>query len=882
MFRKWLVLVTALFLTFLHSGGLSRQSSPSSATVPSPQSYFGFEPGAEGMLFDYEELIGYLEAVQRASARMKLVAIGTSPMGRTLYAAFLSSENNIAHLEELKETNRRLALDHAISQAARDALIENGRVFVLATLSMHSDEVGPSQAAARVAYELTTTVDPEERKWLDDVVYMMVPCHNPDGMDMTVAHYRKYKGTRYEGCSMPGVYHRYVGHDNNRDFVTLTQEDTRAISRIYSREWFPQVMVEKHEMGMRGPRYFVPPPHDPIAENVPEGIWNWIGIFGANIVKDMTADGLTGISQHYLFDDYWPGATETCIWKGVIGFLSEAASVKHATSVFVEPTELSVYGKGLSEYKKSINMPIPWSGGLWRLSDIVQYEVRSVMSIVKTASMHRQEILGFRNDLTREEVERGKTLPPAYFVLPREQHDRSELSGLVNLLTEHGVEVYRLKADWSPGQKSFRAGDIVVPLAQPFRAFVKEVLERQSYPVRHYTPGGELIKPYDVTSWSLPLHRGLTCTPVNEWSPELASSLEEIRGIFDTRQTLPPGSLEALFTADSNESYRAAFLALELGMEVGRLEKPLRVEGTMLPRGSFCVALDTATPRQIDSLLTGLSVSPLFMREKLEARKNRLERPRIGLVETFFHDMDAGWTRYIFDSYHLPYSVIRPADFEKLDLEGKFDVIVFPDVDKSVLMEGKYKADKEEEYRISDYPPEFTKGIGDKGLERIAKFLEEGGIIVSWGNSTDLFMETLSVAGSGKGKEEFQLPVEDVSQKLSDEGLYCPGSLLRAHLLGDHPLTLGMRQRTAVFYRNGPLFSTTVPQFDMDRRVIAWFPEENILASGYCEKEEKLANKAAMVWLEKGKGQLVLFGFHPQFRASTHETYKLLFNSLLL
>ena len=130
---------------------------------------------------------------------------------------------------------------------------------------------------------------------------MMVPCHNPDGMDMIVEHYRKYKDTKYDGSSMPGVYHNYVGHDNNRDFVTLTQEDTKAIARIYNQDWFPQVMVEKHQMGSTGPRYFVPPPHDPIAENVDAGIWNWVGIFGSNIITDMTSAGLKGVSQHYLF-----------------------------------------------------------------------------------------------------------------------------------------------------------------------------------------------------------------------------------------------------------------------------------------------------------------------------------------------------------------------------------------------------------------------------------------------------------------------------------------------------------------------------------------------------------------------------------------------------
>ncbi|GAJ00389.1 unnamed protein product, partial [marine sediment metagenome] len=274
-----------------------------------------------------------------------------------------------------------------------------------------------------------------------------------------------------EGASLPRVYHKYVGHDNNRDFVILSQEDTKAIAAIYNNEWFPQVLVEKHQMGSTGIRYFVPPNHDPIAENIDAGIWNWAGIFGQNMIKDMTKEGLAGIGQHTIYDDYWPGSTETCIWKNVIGLLTEAASAREATPIYIEPNELSVRGKGLSEYKKSINMPLPWDGGWWRLGDIVKYEIVSTLSIIKTASLHRRDILQFRNDLCKKEVTAGKTKPPFYYILPKEQHDQSELVNLVNLMKEHGIEVYQLNESFTLKGKNFNTGDIVIPLAQPYRPF---------------------------------------------------------------------------------------------------------------------------------------------------------------------------------------------------------------------------------------------------------------------------------------------------------------------------------------------------------------------------------------------------------------------------
>ena len=194
-------------------------------------------------------------------------------------------------------------------------------------------------------------------------------------------------------------------------------------------------------------------------------------------------------------------------------------------------------------------------------------------------------------------------------------------------------------------------------------------------------------------------------------------------------------------------------------------------------------------------------------------------------------------------------------------------------------MEGRYESDGQA-YPTS-YPPEFTKGIGKKGMAKLIDFFNQGGRILSWGGSTELFSGMLSVK-AGDTAREFRLPVKDISKRLAKEGLFCQGSLVAMDLVTDNPLTAGMSSSTGIFFRGEPVFATSIPNFDMDRRVIGKIPEENILLSGYCEKPEKLSDKSVMVWLKKGKGTLVLYGFAPQFRASTQATYKLLFNPLLM
>ncbi len=861
--KKFLLLLT--FLAF--SVGVFAQVTP-------PKDFFGFEPGADKKLFTYEKLIDYLKIAEQQSPRVKLVQIGTSAFGRPIYMVLVSAPQNLDNLQELKQINKTLALDVSLDQSQLDKLVDKGKVFLLMTLSMHSGEVGPSQALPEIVYYLATTQDSDMVKALDNVVYMAVANHNPDGMDMVVENYNKYLGTKYEGSYLPGLYHKYVGHDDNRDFVTLTQPETRAINNLFSQDWFPQILCEKHQMGMTGPRYFVPPKHNPIAQNIDAELWNWDGVFGLNMLKDMTGQGLAGVVFNYIFDDYWPGSTETAHWKNMIAMLTEAASARYASPVYIEDNELQVSGKGLAEYAKSVKMPLPWPGGWWRLSDIVRYEEASTYSMIRTAALYKDEILRLRNRLARKEYEKGLTKPPYYYVLPQEQHDKSEMVRLVRLLQEHGVKVYTVeRAHWS-SKYWINQGDVVIPLAQPFRAFIKEVMEKQTFPVRHYTKDGPMIRPYDITSWSLPLHRGVKAIELDIKVPGLDNFLKPVEGVYCIKDSILPAAYEyVVFPASYNDSYRAAFKALSLGVSVKRALDTFVANGVTIPAGSFLIARNP----QMQQIVDVMDVDPVFLQSAPQVKTSDVTMPRIALVETYYHDMDAGWTRYVFDTYFIPYTVLRPADFQDKKLDD-FDIIIFPDNSPEVLKSGKFSW-RGEAYSKPFYPPEYTKGMGEKGFNKLLKYVNDGGIVIAWGRSTGLFKGTLKFGDD----DEVKLPYDDISEQLQKKGLYIPGSLVRINLKPS-VITYGMPLETGVFYRGRPVFVTSVPVFDTDRRVLAEFPadEDQILLSGYAENQGLIARRTSIVWLRKNKGQLLLFSFNPQFRGSTQGTFKLLFNSLLL
>lgn len=508
----------------------------------------------------------------------------------------------------------------------------------------------------------------------------------------------------------------------------------------------------------------------------------------------------------------------------------------------------------------------------------MDYEVVSTMSIIKSCANHKEDILKFRNDMCKEEVDRGKSQKPYYYIMPQEQHDKSELVNLVNLLEEHGVERYILQESVEINDRHYSPGDVVIPMAQPFRPFIKEVMEHQKYPVRHYTPGGEMIKPYDITSWSLPLHRGVECDEIDERAESLENALKKLEGRYRINKSVPTEYEAVVFPVSNNESYKAAFLADEMGLPVRYVSHNIEADNKTIEEGAFIIPYSNKNRDELNDIIGQLEVPPVFYEEKPGVEGSEVCFPKIALMETYQHDMDAGWTRYIFDNYHIPFDVIHPGEIKEEAL-NEYDIMVFPDTHKSVLLKGKYET--EDHYQMSQYPPEYTKGMEKEGLQKVMEFVQKGGKIVSWGRSTELFMGKQTIQINEEEKEEFSLPVENIADGIKEEGFYCPGSFVQVNLDDQKIFNRGMPDQTGVFYRGDPVFSTSRPIFDMDRRVLGHFPEEDILLSGFAEEEKQISEKPAWAWVSKGSGELILFSFKPQFRASTQAGYKLIFNSLL-
>jgi hypothetical protein len=747
-------------------------ATPAFAQIPSPSEFLKLNIGADRVVADYSQIKSYFRALDAASPRVEIETLGKTTLGDEMIMAVISSEANLKNKARLMEIAKRLADPRGLSEADGQALIAEGKAIVLVTCNIHSTEIGSSQMAMEWAHALATANDDETKRRLDNVVLLLVPSLNPDGQTMVVDWYRKHVGDKYEGGRLPWLYHHYVGHDNNRDWYMLTQLETRALNRAVYHRWNPQLFIDEHQMGTDGPRMFIPPFSDPVDPDVHPLIWREVNIVGANMAHRLEQANKSGLIYGFAFDAYWLGGTRnTGWWKNVTGMLLEIASARIATPLYVEPSELRGGGKGLIDYKATINHPNPWKGGWWRLRDIMDYGRIASDAALETAADRREDLL--RNVLTRSRA--ALTVAPNDgYRIPKQQFDWPTAQHLAWLMAEHNVEV-----------RQAANGDYWIPLAQPYSKFVLEMMEPQRYPEVRLQAGRDILRPYDVATWTLPL---------------------------------------------------------QMGVKVERAAMPANTQ-----------RVTDIKPETKEVIRRGQAL----------ARK-----PRVATVKPWAASMDEGWTRWVLETHGVSVKGLSPQEVQKGSLP--YDAIILPDVHKEVLAQGRRRAGDASMRYDEEMPPEYRGGLESAGAEALRKFVEGGGTLIAFADGTEYVIE------------HFNIPVRNALSGVRAEDYANPGSLVRLHVRPDHPVTRGMPAETAAFLDSAMAFDTTAPATDMQRWVLATYPENenDVLLSGWIQGADRLTRKAAAVALTYGKGKIVLLGFRPQHRGQTHATFPFVFNAI--
>ncbi len=505
-----------------------------SAHVPTPEEVLGFVHGDDRKLASWNQVIEYFSALAKASDRVNFETLGNSTMGKPFVMATISAPENLARLNEYKRIQELLADPRKLgTPSVRDRkaaeLIKRGKTIVLITCGIHSTEVGSYLSSMLIAHRLASSNDHEIQNILRNTIILLVPSLNPDGVDIVKNWYDKTLGTPYEGTDPPELYHKYTGHDNNRDWYAFTQVETQiAVDKIHN-VWHPQIVHDIHQHGEFSSRLFLPPYTQPVEPNVPRQIVAGYTELGNFMAREMRAQGFKGITTDSSYDAWSPSRAYSH-YHGGVRILSETASCKIATPITVKFDQLRK-GEGYDPKKESSNFGPVWRGGEWHLRDITNYMTSAAFLLLRHASENREEWLQRFYEIGKEAVRPVKRGAKTGFVvslhgddlrslstfseitrqtIPRkaaERFDRVSTARLLAIIGNAGLEIYRVDSA-RPGNPGVDKGDYFIPIAQPYGTFSKALLEPQEYPNLR-DKDGHPISPYDVTALALPLLMGV-------------------------------------------------------------------------------------------------------------------------------------------------------------------------------------------------------------------------------------------------------------------------------------------------------------------------------------------------------------------------------------
>ena len=519
-----LVLLLALVpsIHFFPDAQGQAQPATSRASVPAPKDVLGFTPGDDRRLASWNQVLTYFDKLDQASNRVKFEALGKTTMDLPFVIATISAPENLARLDEYKRIQDLLADPRKLGPAAvRDRkardLIRRGKTIVLITCGIHSTEVGSYLSSMLIAHRLASSNEPEIQEILRNTIILLVPSLNPDGVDIVKNWYDKTLGTPYEGTDPPELYHKYVGHDNNRDWYAFTQVETRiTVDKIHN-VWHPQIVHDIHQQGAFGSRLFLPPYMPPVEPNVPKQIVDGYTELGHWMAGEMRKAGFEGITTGSTYDA-WTPARAYSHYHGGVRILSETASARIASPIKIKFDQLRPR-EGYDPQKASPKFGPVWKGGEWHLRDITNYMTTAAFTLLKHASQNRQQWLRRFYEIGNEAVKpirRGEVA--AYVLEPSPDRGKNfRRLKLVEILARGGVEIEIVDGlgnyvkteemlQQRPQQSIQKLSSVafVIPTSQPYSAFARALLEPMTYPDLR-DQAGHPISPYDVTAHTLPL-----------------------------------------------------------------------------------------------------------------------------------------------------------------------------------------------------------------------------------------------------------------------------------------------------------------------------------------------------------------------------------------
>ncbi len=873
--------------------------------ITSPREQFGFAIGDDYQLATYSQLTDYWKTLDRESDRMTMVSIGKTAEGRDEWMAIITSPANQAKLSRYREIAARLARAEGLTDDQARALAQEGKAVVWIDGGLHATEVLGAHQLLEHVYQMLSRNDAETLRILDDVIQLVVHA-NPDGMEAVSGWYMRRTNPLDRTLSqLPKLYHKYIGHDINRDFYMNAMPESKNMSRVLYREWYPEIMYNHHQTGPDGAVMFAPPFRDPHNYNLDPILINSLNMVGNAMQTRFSVEDKPGVVQREAssYQTWWNGGLRTTAYfHNQIGILTETIGSPTPIEIPLVPGRLVADGNGTFPI-----MPQPW-----KFRQSIDYSITANRAILDYASRYREPLLynaylmgktAIRKGgedtwtilpkrverMTAQAAREGKpsaanpfgerSLDRKYFallrkpedrdprgyVLPSDQADFLTATKFVNALIESGIDVQYATRPFTAGGRPYPAGSYVISTAQAFRAHVLDMMEPQDYPNDIPYPGGPPKAPYDNAGYTLAMQMGVRydrmldgftcpCTRIADVlaKPPVPASLPTARGYLISRSI--------------NDAYLAT----------NRLVAA-RVPVIATPT-DFYVAASAAATSTLKRLVDerGLPVRAASQTPKGEP----LAPVRVGLWDQYGGSMPSGWVRWILEQFEFPAELVFPARLDLGDLNRQFDVLIF--VKGAIQEAGTGGTDpfREPGNPPADLPAEYQNRVGrisDGTIARLGEFLTNGGRIVTIGSSTAL-------------ARRLKLPIEDylversptgTVRPLPHEKFFVPASLLEVAVDRTAQSAYGMAGTATVMFDESPVFRILPDGPARGIKPVAWFATAEPLRSGWAWGQSYLEGGIAAAEARVGKGTLYLFGPEITFRSQPHGTYPFLFNSIL-
>lgn len=817
----------------------------------SPEQFLSRPVGTDFQLADWNQVKGYYEELANTSDRVLLENVGKTSEGRDFLVAIISDEANLENLDNIKSYSRRIADPRGATPAEKREAIDNGKVIVFVTPTMHSSEPAATEMAMQFAWLLATSDAQPWKAARKHAIVVITPSLNPDGIDHITHWYRQHVDTPLEGASLNKLYQLYTGHDNNRDWFMLTQAETRILTRLLYKEWNPQFLWDVHQQGNSTERFFVPPYRDPLNPNLDPGIVAGINLIGTRAVMDMTRDGLSGIATGVSYDNWWNGGNRAVPGRHhIIGILTEAASVKLASPIFQSESSLKD-PLGTARYQQSNQFIKPWPGGWWRLSNIIEYELAFGRSLLGSVTREPKFWLRNKMEAAQRSIDAGNTGSPRGWLIPPTGQDIGATRRLVDVLLETGVEVHTSDEAFAADGRDYPAGTLLISRAQPYGNYAKDLFELQDFP-----PG---TAPYDVTGWTLPLLMGIRRVEVrNDFSvaKTLVPNAQSAVANFSPPDAITDALKSDAFKGIDNESAMSltdsdTWKALVKSLADG---KPMR----LLTRDNLA---GIVVPSPAKDSANSDESNELAKQRGRDLTKLR----RVGLYSPWSPSMDEGWMRWVFDDFGIPYKTIRNEQLRAGELSEMIDVLVIPSISGRTINTG---------LDDSEIPETMADGIDPEGSLAIEAFVRQGGTLITMDSSANWAIDL------------FRFPIIDATAKAKD--FSCPGSVLRG-IVQSSDMTAGLAHDQPLFF-SGSAAWRVMTKAEMEEasiepqsftRYMKYAPTR-LLLSGFIEGEEVIQGQDAWISLRHGDGNVHLFAFRPHYRAWSQATFHLLFRAMFL